>query len=56
MALPLVGAHHVGNALAAAAVALELGGTPAGVAAALGAPAPASRWRMEVTDRPTGSR
>ena len=40
MALPLVGAHHVGNALAAAAVALELGGTPERVAAALGAAAP----------------
>ncbi|HVH22463.1 MAG TPA: UDP-N-acetylmuramoyl-tripeptide--D-alanyl-D-alanine ligase [Pseudonocardia sp.] len=54
VAMPLVGAHHVGNALAAAAVALELGGTPAGVAAALGAAAPASRWRMEVTDRSDG--
>ncbi len=50
----LVGEHHVGNALAAAAVALELGGTPAGVAAALSAAAPASRWRMEVTERPDG--
>ena len=54
VALPLVGEHHVGNALAAAAVALELGGTPAGVAAALGAALPVSRWRMEVTDRPDG--
>jgi UDP-N-acetylmuramoyl-tripeptide--D-alanyl-D-alanine ligase len=54
VALPLVGEHHVGNALAAAGVALELGGTPAGVAAALGAATPASRWRMEVTDRPDG--
>jgi UDP-N-acetylmuramoyl-tripeptide--D-alanyl-D-alanine ligase len=54
VAMPLVGAHHVGNALAAAAVAMELGGTPAGVAAALGGAAPASRWRMEVTDRPDG--
>ncbi len=54
VALALVGAHHVGNALAAAAVALELGGTPDGVAAALGAATPASRWRMEVTDRPDG--
>ena len=54
VALPLVGAHHVGNALAAAAVALRLGGTPAGVAAALDGAAPASRWRMEVTDRPDG--
>jgi UDP-N-acetylmuramoyl-tripeptide--D-alanyl-D-alanine ligase len=52
--LQLVGEHHVGNALAAAAVALELGGTPDGVAAALAAATPASRWRMEVTDRPDG--
>ena len=54
VALRLVGAHHVGNALAAAAVALECGGTPEGVAAALSGAAPASRWRMEVTDRADG--
>jgi len=54
VALRLVGAHHVGNALAAAAVALECGATPEGVAAALSGAAPASRWRMEVTDRPDG--
>ncbi len=54
VALPLVGAHHVGNALAAAAVALELGGSPAAVAAALGTAVPSSRWRMEVTERPDG--
>src|SRR3954452_17204991 len=54
VALRLVGAHHVGNALAAAAVALELGGTPDGVAEALSAATPASRWRMEVTDRADG--
>jgi UDP-N-acetylmuramoyl-tripeptide--D-alanyl-D-alanine ligase len=54
VALRLVGDHHVGNALAAAAVALELGGTPEGVAAALTAAATSSRWRMEVTDRPDG--
>jgi UDP-N-acetylmuramoyl-tripeptide--D-alanyl-D-alanine ligase len=54
VALRLVGEHHVGNALAAAAVALELGGTPDGVAAALSAAEPASRWRMEVTDRADG--
>jgi UDP-N-acetylmuramoyl-tripeptide--D-alanyl-D-alanine ligase len=54
VALRLVGEHQVGNALAAAAVALELGGTPAGVAAALSAADPGSRWRMEVTDRPDG--
>jgi len=54
VALRLVGAHHVGNALAAAAVAGELAGTPEVVAAALSAAAPASRWRMEVTERADG--
>ena len=54
VALRLVGAHHVGNALSAAAVALELGATPAGVAESLSAAAPASRWRMEVADRADG--
>jgi UDP-N-acetylmuramoyl-tripeptide--D-alanyl-D-alanine ligase len=54
VALRLVGEHHVGNALAAAAVALELGGTPDGVAAALSAAEPVSKWRMEVTDRADG--
>lgn len=54
VALRLVGAHHVGNALAAAAVALELGATPDGVAASLSAAGPTSRWRMEVTERPDG--
>jgi UDP-N-acetylmuramoyl-tripeptide--D-alanyl-D-alanine ligase len=52
--LPLHGAHHVGNALAAAAVALEAGLEPAAIAAALGAAGPASRWRMEVATRPDG--
>jgi UDP-N-acetylmuramoyl-tripeptide--D-alanyl-D-alanine ligase len=52
--LPLHGAHHVGNALAAAAVALELGATVDGVAAALATATPRSRWRMEVTERPDG--
>ncbi|MHA6795324.1 UDP-N-acetylmuramoyl-tripeptide--D-alanyl-D-alanine ligase [Pseudonocardia bannensis] len=54
VALQLVGAHHVGNALAAAAVGLELGATPAEVAAALSASRPVSRWRMEVTERRDG--
>ena len=52
--LRLVGAHQVSNALAAAAVALELGASVDGVAATLSAATPASRWRMEVTDRPDG--
>ena len=52
--LGLHGAHHVANSLAAAAVALEIGLTPAAVAAALAAVRPVSRWRMEVVDRPDG--
>jgi UDP-N-acetylmuramoyl-tripeptide--D-alanyl-D-alanine ligase len=54
--LALHGEHHVDNALAAAAVALDLGLALPEVAAALSAAAPASRWRMEVTDRPDGVR
>jgi len=56
VALGLHGGHHVGNSLAAAAVALELGMTLDDVAAGLAAARPASRWRMEVTDRPDGVR
>ncbi|RAY16530.1 UDP-N-acetylmuramoyl-tripeptide--D-alanyl-D-alanine ligase [Actinomadura craniellae] len=52
--LRLHGAHAVGNALAAAAVARAVGMAPADVAAALSAAAPASRWRMEVTERADG--
>jgi UDP-N-acetylmuramoyl-tripeptide--D-alanyl-D-alanine ligase len=52
--LRLVGAHHVGNALAAAAVALECGMSAADVAAALSEAGPTSRWRMEVTERADG--
>ena len=52
--LAVHGAHQVGNSLAAAAVALELGMAPAAVAAALGRARPLSRWRMEVTERPDG--
>jgi UDP-N-acetylmuramoyl-tripeptide--D-alanyl-D-alanine ligase len=52
--LQLVGAHHVGNALAAAAVALECGLALADVAAALDQAAPASRWRMELVERADG--
>ncbi|KRE61535.1 UDP-N-acetylmuramoyl-tripeptide--D-alanyl-D-alanine ligase [Nostocoides sp. Soil756] len=54
VALGLVGRHHVANALAVAAVALELGLPLADVAAALGAARAVSRWRMEVTERPDG--
>ena len=52
--LPLHGRHHVGNALAAAAVALEQGMPTGRVAQLLAQARPASRWRMEVTSRPDG--
>lgn len=54
VALRLHGAHYVTNALAAAAVARELGMDPAATAEALGAVAAVSRWRMEVRERPDG--
>jgi UDP-N-acetylmuramoyl-tripeptide--D-alanyl-D-alanine ligase len=50
--LALVGSHHVANALAAAAVALECGRTPAQIAEALATATPRSRWRMEVREGP----
>jgi UDP-N-acetylmuramoyl-tripeptide--D-alanyl-D-alanine ligase len=52
--LALHGEHHVGNALAAVAVAVEQGMTPARAAEVLAAARPASRWRMEVTTRRDG--
>ena len=52
--LRLHGAHHVGNALAAAAVGLAAGLDVGTVAARLDAAAAASRWRMEVTTRADG--
>jgi UDP-N-acetylmuramoyl-tripeptide--D-alanyl-D-alanine ligase len=52
--LRLVGAHHVGNALAATAVALECGMSLSDAADALSEATAASRWRMEVTERPDG--
>ncbi|MFP5335221.1 MAG: UDP-N-acetylmuramoyl-tripeptide--D-alanyl-D-alanine ligase [Actinomycetes bacterium] len=52
--LRLYGEHHVSNALATAAAALSLGLDVASVAEALSGAEPASRWRMEVTDRPDG--
>ncbi|MFL6076100.1 MAG: UDP-N-acetylmuramoyl-tripeptide--D-alanyl-D-alanine ligase [Mycobacteriales bacterium] len=52
--LAVHGAHQVGNALAAAAVALELGMALPDVAAALRELRAASRWRMDVTVRPDG--
>ena len=50
----LIGSHHVGNLLAAAAAAWAAG-VPAGdVAAGLSKQAAASRWRMERTERADG--
>jgi UDP-N-acetylmuramoyl-tripeptide--D-alanyl-D-alanine ligase len=52
--LPLVGGHHVGNALAAAAVALECGLSVPAIAEALSTAGPRSRWRMELVERADG--
>jgi UDP-N-acetylmuramoyl-tripeptide--D-alanyl-D-alanine ligase len=52
--LQLYGEHHVYNALAAAALAAELGMPVADIAAGLSAAVARSRWRMEVTQRPDG--
>lgn len=52
--LSLHGEHHVGNALAVIAVALECGMAMGDVAEALADARPASRWRMEVTERADG--
>ncbi|HET8594929.1 MAG TPA: UDP-N-acetylmuramoyl-tripeptide--D-alanyl-D-alanine ligase [Intrasporangium sp.] len=54
VSLGLVGPHHVGNSLAVAAAALELGLPVEAIASALSAARPVSRWRMEVTQRPDG--
>ena len=50
VALRLLGAHQVANALAAAAVALEVGIPIDSVAAALSTAEPRSKWRMELHD------
>ena len=52
--LAVHGGHQVGNALAAAAVAFELGGDVEQIAAGLAAATPVSRWRMEVAESPGG--
>lgn len=52
--LRLHGAHNVQNALAAAALAAELGMSVPDIADGLSAATPRSRWRMEVTTRPDG--
>ena len=50
----LIGAHHVGNLLAAAAAAWAAGVPGPDIAASLSAQAAASRWRMERTERADG--
>jgi len=50
VALAVVGAHQVGNALTAAAVGRAVGMTTEQIAAALSTATAASRWRMEVTE------
>ncbi|WP_372406925.1 UDP-N-acetylmuramoyl-tripeptide--D-alanyl-D-alanine ligase [Streptomyces luteireticuli] len=50
----LYGEHHVSNALAAAAVAHELGMPVQEIASALSGAGQLSRWRMEVTERADG--
>lgn len=52
--LRLYGEHHVSNALAAAAVAHDLGMSVEEIAVALSEAGTLSRWRMEVTERPDG--
>jgi UDP-N-acetylmuramoyl-tripeptide--D-alanyl-D-alanine ligase len=52
--LRLYGEHHVSNALAAAAVAGELGMPVSRIASALSEAGTLSRWRMEVVERPDG--
>ncbi|MDT3400020.1 UDP-N-acetylmuramoyl-tripeptide--D-alanyl-D-alanine ligase [Streptomyces sp. B1866] len=52
--LRLYGEHHVSNALAAAAVAHELGMPAQEIATALSEADQLSRWRMEVTERSDG--
>lgn len=52
--LGLVGEHQVGNALAAAAVARECGMSLADIATELATAFPASRWRMQLTEREDG--
>jgi UDP-N-acetylmuramoyl-tripeptide--D-alanyl-D-alanine ligase len=50
----LYGEHHVSNALAAAAVAHEVGMSAEAIAETLAAADALSKWRMEVTERADG--
>ncbi|HEY7815579.1 MAG TPA: UDP-N-acetylmuramoyl-tripeptide--D-alanyl-D-alanine ligase [Nakamurella sp.] len=55
VALRVVGAHQIGNALTAAAVGRAVGMDVHAVAGALSGAGPASRWRMEVTELANGA-
>jgi UDP-N-acetylmuramoyl-tripeptide--D-alanyl-D-alanine ligase len=54
VAMKLTGEHHVANALAAAAVALECGMSLTAAGAILSSASARSRWRMEITERADG--
>lgn len=54
VALQLVGAQHVSNALAAAAIAAQAGLAPATIASALGTARAVSPWRMALRERADG--
>jgi UDP-N-acetylmuramoyl-tripeptide--D-alanyl-D-alanine ligase len=54
VSLSLHGAHHVSNALAVVAAALECGLPLSAIAAALAEARPTSRWRMELSERSDG--
>lgn len=54
IALGVSGDHQVGNALCAAAVALECGATPQQIATALAGAGPVSQHRMQVSTRSDG--
>src|SRR5699024_1622264 len=52
--LALIGDHHVGNALAAAAIAHACGVGMKPIVTTLSTSSAASRWRMELIDSPSG--
>jgi UDP-N-acetylmuramoyl-tripeptide--D-alanyl-D-alanine ligase len=54
VSLPLHGEHHVANSLAVVATALECGLDLDSTVRVLASVRPASRWRMEVSERPDG--
>lgn len=52
--LALIGEHHVGNALASAAIAHACGVGMKSIVTTLSTSSAASRWRMELIDSPSG--